>query len=125
MKKISQANLIIFFFVALFLVGSIYLFSIDQRYDSHKYAKGWWSLSFDNPKTNDLSFEIENFTSKSDFHWELLADNAQISEGDASIGHGKTQEIKIDADKAQSDKRMIIRISLGTDTKEIYKNISN
>lgn len=120
MQKLGQSKQIILFFTALFLVSSIYLFSIDSKYNSSKPEKDWWVVYFTDPKSDNLGFEIENFSSQKDFHWELLADKDKLSEGDVQINQGNKQEVLVNSDIA--DKKMSVRISNGQETKEIYKH---
>jgi len=124
MSKTNSNNRIIYFFLVLFLAGSAYLFAIDSRYNDPAYNSDWYAVSFVEPKSDRLDFVIENFSSRTDFHWELLADNAEsVSQGDIEINTGEKKELRIP--ETVSDKKVTIRVSTGDDTREIYKNIKN
>jgi hypothetical protein len=124
MRKINQSQQIIYFFLILFLASSIYLFAIDSRYTDPKYNHDWFALSFADPKSSKLNFTIENFSSQTNFHWEIITDNTNvISQGDITIKSGEKKELS--SSEIVSDKKMIVRVSDGTDTQEIYKNIKN
>lgn len=117
----KQAKIIIFIII-LFLSAAVYLFAIDSRYNDPKYNKSWFAVSFSDPKSNSLDFTIENFSQEANFHWELLANKDKVSEGDEQVNIGDTKEIKINS--AATGKKMIINVSSGGMTQEIYKNIS-
>ena len=121
-SKFSQSEKIIFFIVLLFIVGASYLFSIDSRYNNPQYNQDWFALSFSQPQTNNFDFTIENFTSQSDFHWEILTEEKKISEGFAIIAPRNKKEIKIEAD-IQEKGKITVRVSSPKETGEIYKNI--
>ncbi|MFA7209254.1 MAG: hypothetical protein WC120_03125 [Parcubacteria group bacterium] len=124
MLKINPTNRIIYFFLALFLASSAYLFAIDSRYNNPEYNTDWYAVSFTDPKSDRLDFAIENFSSRTDFHWEILADNTEkISQGDVEIKTGERKELSPLGNV--SDKKMTIRVSTGENVQEIYKNIRN
>ncbi|MDZ4384880.1 MAG: hypothetical protein U0944_00500, partial [Candidatus Moranbacteria bacterium] len=96
--------------------------AIDSRYNSPDYNTDWYAVSFADPKSDRLDFVIENFSSQTDFHWEILADNTEkISQGDVGIQTGEKKELSPLV--TVSDKKMTIRVSTSTDTQEIYKNM--
>ena len=111
-----QQKKIIIFISILFLISSVYLFTRNSQY---KNTDNWWALSFTDPKSDNLSFVIENFSTSPNFHWELFADKDKLSEGDAQIN---AEEKEVVIDNKVLDKKMTIRVSSGQETKEIYKN---
>lgn len=118
----QQQTKIIFFLLILFLASSVYLFSIDSDYNKSGNNNNWYALYFVNPKLDDLSFAIKNFSSETNFHWEVLADNKKLAEQDVVIATGEDQifsPTEVDAET----KKYIIRVSAGEITQEIYKNI--
>lgn len=120
----NQTQKIIIFFSILFLLSSIYLFSIDSRYNDPKYNKDWYSLSFIDPKSDSLDFSIENFSAKNDFHWEVLREKETVSEGDENIGAGQKRDISVSDFEIANDQKYTIRVTSGKDIREIYKNIN-
>ena len=123
MKNLNQSQKIIIFFSLLFLVGSIYLFSIDSRYNDPKYNKDWYSLSFTDPRSENLDFTIENFSAKTDFHWEVLAGKESVSRGDENIQTGEKKDISVSNFEMKDAQKYTIRVTAGKDVREIYKNI--
>jgi hypothetical protein len=119
----NQTTKIIIFFSVLFLVSSIYLFSIDSRYNDPKYNKDWYSLSFTDPKSGNLNFSIENFSAKNDFHWEVLREKETVSQGDENIQTGEKENITVPNFEMRDAQKYTIRVTSGKDVREIYKNI--
>ncbi|KKR22152.1 MAG: hypothetical protein UT50_C0001G0064 [Candidatus Moranbacteria bacterium GW2011_GWA2_39_41] len=116
----QQQTKIILFFIILFLASSIYLFTIDSRYNDSAYNKNWYSLSFVEPKTDSLNFTIENFSANTNFHWELLTGKEKIETGDVEVQTGEKKEIGLS--RIMTDQKMTVRVSSGDDIQEIYKN---
>lgn len=123
MFRINQSQQIIIFFLALFLISSIYLFGIDSRYKNPKYNTDWYAISFVDSRSDNLDFVIENFSKETTFHWELLEDKKIIFQDYAEIKSGEKKELN--SPKKLSDKKITIRVSAGDNTQEIYKNIAN
>jgi hypothetical protein len=118
----QQQTKIILFFLSLFLASSVYLFSIDSNYNKAGNNNDWYALYFTNPKSDDLSFAIKNFSSETNFHWEILADNKKIAEQNVSIQ--TDEELGFNPTAVDTEiKKYIIRVSAGNITQEIYKNI--
>lgn len=122
MKNLNQSQKILIFFGALFLISSIYLFSIDSRYNDPKYNKDWYSLSFVDPKSDNLNFAIENFSAETDFHWEILAGKELVSQGDENIQTGKKKDVSVSNFEMKDAQKYTIRVTSGKDVREIYKN---
>lgn len=123
MEKINQTKSITYFFLVLFLSGSAYLSVVDSRYDDPRYNSGWYAVSFTDPKSGKSDFTIENFSSRTDFHWEVLAGDERISQGDAAINSGEKKGF--DGLETVSGKKTTVRISNGESVQEIYKNITD
>ncbi|MDO8241135.1 MAG: hypothetical protein Q7T51_04115 [Candidatus Moranbacteria bacterium] len=115
-----QQTKIILFFIVLFLASSVYLFSIDSRYNDPTYNKNWYALSFVEPKSDSLNFAIENFSANINFHWELLAGKEKVETGNVEIQTGEKKEISLS--QIAADQKMTVRVSSGDATQEIYKN---
>lgn len=123
MKNLNQSQKIIIFFSLLFLVSSIYLFSIDSRYNDPKYNKDWYSLSFTDPKSENLNFTIENFSAKTDFHWEVMTGKEKLFQGDENIQTGEKKDVSVSNLVMKDDQKYTVRVTSGEDAREIYKNI--
>ncbi|HEX7586115.1 MAG TPA: hypothetical protein VF390_00545 [Patescibacteria group bacterium] len=113
-------NKIIIFFVALFLLSAIYLSYAEQKQADPNAGKNWWALSFVEPKSNSLSFTIENHSDKNNFHWQVLEEKNILDEGDISINKGDQTDIVVPTENI-SNKKIIIQVSDGKDKKDIYK----
>jgi len=119
-KFMTQKKLIIFISV-LFILCSSYLFFVSDRSLKSDAEKKWWALSFEDPKSDNLNFTVENHSAQNNFHWEIKADNQKISEGDVEIQTGETK--KIDPETKNNSGKISITVSTGSAKKEIYKNI--
>jgi len=122
MKNLNQSQKIIIFFSVLFLAGSVYLFSIDSRYNDPRYNEDWFALSFSDPESDSLDFMVENFSSQSGFRWEALRDGQEMGQGTVTVAPGEKKEIFFPYGK-ESDSRYVIRITGADGVQEIYKNI--
>jgi hypothetical protein len=113
---------IILLIILLFFLSSAWLFSISKRAIDPDYNKNFWTLSFSNPKNDDLNFVIENHSDRTDFHWEVLKDKEKLKEGDIKIEKGKNAQVQPSSAEPQSSSKITIRVSSGDQRKEIYKN---
>ena len=111
--------IIISTFCLLFLSISFLAYTGNKQQSSN-YSQNWWAVYFSDPKSQNLSFEIENHIADSNFHWEIFSDKNSISKGDITIKLGETKTIKTSQLAAQGKKTTII-VTNGKDKKEIYK----
>jgi len=105
----------------LFLISAVYLSWMEKRQADLNLNKNWWALSFDNPKSNDLSFTIENHSQKTNFHWEMISGSVKIKTGDAMIAGGATWTSNVQVNNLAG--KISIVVTSGSDKKEIYKNL--
>lgn len=117
----DQKKLIIFI-TLLFVLCSGYLFYVSGQGLRSDEGKNWWALYFEDPKSANLDFVIENHSNKENFHWEIKAANQKISEGDVEIKTGENKKIELDLSEAKNAK-ITVSVSGGGDKKEIYKNL--
>ena len=115
---------IILFLILFLIISFSYLAYVEKKQANLNYQKNWWVLSFDNPKDNTLNFSIENHSSKTNFHWEVLAEQDKIKEGDASIVKGATKNINLSEINIKDfeNKKISVKVSADNEMKEIYKN---
>lgn len=106
------------------MASSVYLFA---RSNNYKTVPNWWTLSFTDPKSNDLNFVIENFGDNANFHWELLQDRNKLFESDVQIKTGEKRELSPRDSETNSleNNKYTIWVSSNGETKEVYKNIRN
>lgn len=112
---------IVIFTVIFFLTSALFLAYTENKQSDENFQKDWWVLSFNNPKNDDLNFTIENHSQKTSFHWELISGMDTISGGDAKIAKGSTWTSNVQVENLTG--KIIIRVSDGSDKKEIYKNL--
>lgn len=111
----------IIIFLIIFLIASLfYLAYIEQ---SRRGEGNFWVLYFADPKGDNLSFVIDNYSDKNNFHWEVLIDKNKVTEKDAVISKGNKKIIDLVELKIENKKITII-VSDGENKKEIYKNIN-
>jgi hypothetical protein len=115
----SNNKKIIASLVTLFFISAIYLSWVEKKQADLDLNKNWWVLSFFDPKSNDLSFKIENHSQKNNFHWEEVSDSGIIREGDLTVANGESAMLDVQKDSLVG--KIIVRVSNGTDKKEIYK----
>jgi len=107
----------------LILVSSVYLSWVEKNQADLNLGKNWWTLSFDNPKSSDLSFTIESHSNKNTFHWTVLtAGKTILKEGDATIQKGSVADINLNDQELNIVGKIMIDVTNGMDKKEIYKN---
>jgi len=114
-KKIILATIL------LSLISAVYLSWMEKRQADLNLNKNWWVLSFDNPKSNDVSFAIENHSQKTDFHWEIFSGNVKIKAGDAVVANGTIWTSNVQVNNLAG--KISIIVTNGADKKEIYKNL--
>jgi len=119
--NMQQQIKIILFFLSLFLLSSVYLFAIDSRYNNPKNNSSWYAIFFNQAKSNSLDFTIENFSSQTNFHWELLSNKEKIASGDTEIETNAKETITL-PEKSEEKTKYTVRVSAGNLTQEIYKN---
>ena len=87
------------------------------------YNSDWWAIYFENPKSQDLNFIVENHSLKNNFQWKIIEKEkiVIVKEGRLEISHGETKKISVDF-QAEINEKIIIQVSNNNEIKEIYKN---
>lgn len=111
---------IIFTIIFLFLISAVYLSWTETRQFDPNLNKNWWVLSFSDPKSDNLSFTIENHSAKNNFHWEVISGSDKIKEGDMNMDKGSINDIDLSSINNSSGK-ISVDVTRGSDMKEIYK----
>ncbi len=116
----KKENGIILSLIVFITVSFLYLAYTEQKQcDLNSYNV--WELYFEDPKSDDLNFVIENHSLKTNFHWKVSIDTEKFKEGDAKITKG--QSVKIDLSNLEFiNKKITIIVINGDEKKEIYKN---
>lgn len=112
---------IILFLIILFILSSAYLFYVAKNFNDPSYQKNWWAVYFEDPKSDNLNFIIENHNDNVNFHWDILDGNNKVEEKDILINKGEIKNIKLNSFKSSAGK-VTIQVTLGDQKKEIYKN---
>lgn len=117
----TMNNKFIILATTFFLLSSFIFLSVVERKEADINAKNVWLLYFENPKSNSLNFTIENHSTETNFHWQILSDKSPANQGDVDIKPGETKTIPVlQADVA--NKKITIVVTAGNNKKEIYKN---
>lgn len=114
---------IILFLIVLFILSSTWLFHSSNNFLDPNNGKNWWSVYFSDPKSNDLTFTIENHSNNNNFKFEILSDKEKIKEDEINIKKGEIYSINEKFEGAYKSKKITVRVITGNETKEIYKNL--
>jgi hypothetical protein len=106
---------------ALIIFLAISFFYLAYTEQKQLNSGDWWALYFENPKSDNLNFVIENHSDKTNFHWEIMAEKEKMKEGNVNITKGDKKSIDI-SDLNISNKKITVLVSSGDEKKEIYKN---
>lgn len=105
----------------LLFLCAIYLSLAEREQADLNVNKNWWTLAFNNPKSSDLSFAIENHSDKNNFHWEILNENGEkLDAGEIMIAKGSAWTANV---QSAGNGKVTISASNGADKKDIYKNL--
>jgi hypothetical protein len=117
-----QQRKIIFLIIISFVLSASFLLYTAKNFNDPDYNKNWWAVYFENPKTNDLNFVIENHSDKNNFHYVVLAGSDKFEENDVLLAKGETKSIKLQNSNPKENKKVTIQVISGGIKKEIYKN---
>lgn len=116
----TTSRTIIITIALLFICSFSFLAYTGWKQQRADYSRSWWTLSFNDPKSHDLTFTIENHSDQTDFHWEIFLDKTSISKGDAIISIGETKSIPAIANDV-AGRTVTIKVSTPKGSKDIYK----
>ena len=105
----------------IFLLLSFGFLAWTENKQQSPASQNWWVVSFSNPKDNSLDFVIENNSNDTAFQYEILEDKNSIKKDTVEIAKGTKKEIPVTIENTE-DKKITIRVSAGSDRKEIYKS---
>lgn len=120
-EKINSQKLVIISIVSFFVLSSFWLFLTSKKYMNPDHNSDWWSIYFENPKNQDLTFVIENHSLKNAFQWKVFDKEIVVREGSVEIPKGETKKISVDF-QAEINEKIIVRVSADNEIKEIYRN---
>lgn len=102
---------------------SIVVLTFSENALKNEEASGSWTLSFENPRDNSLTFNIANYSANQTFDWKIYSGNRLIKEGTTNVANNETatEDIKAPAETANQEKYVIRVTSENGQIKEIYK----
>jgi hypothetical protein len=107
-------------FVVLFAASALFLsFTVERNLDPDA-GKNWWALAFDSPKSESLSFFIENHGSGTGFSYAVLQDKATLDTGTIDIAKGARKDIFVPAEAGTGRITVTVTDASGK-KKEIYR----
>ncbi len=117
-----MSNKIIIISTTLFLLVSFIFLSVEEKKQADINTKNVWMTYFLAPKDSSLNFSIENHSSHTNFHWQILSDKDVSKEGDVTVSLGKTVTIPVTLSPTDSaGKKITISVTTDGEKKEIYK----
>jgi hypothetical protein len=116
----NQTSKLIYSILLLFVLSSIFLFWKSDQGLNPDYQKDWWSVYFAYAKNTGLSFIIENHSANDNFSWEIISGKDTIKKSDVAVARGEKKNIEIDSSNLTN--KIIVRVSDGKTSQEIYKN---
>lgn len=117
----KKYNLIIASTIVLFIICGFFLAYTGTKALNPSNSKTWWTVYFTNPKSNNFNFSIENHSTSTSFHWEIISGSQTLQQGDEKISNNQTKNIATAA-KAEINKKISVVVTSEKDKKEIYKN---
>ncbi|MEI6587894.1 MAG: hypothetical protein WCO05_03005 [Candidatus Moraniibacteriota bacterium] len=117
---------IIILSVTIFLLVSFIFLGHEERKQVDPAGKNsWWTVYFENPQSQDLTFTIKNTGKTKKFHWkEKVRDNdLPLREADVTVSAGQKSTIPLSSNDSKVGERIILEISdESNNKKEIYKS---
>ncbi len=113
--------------IVLLFLSFVFLDLSEQKQTDPTGKNGWWAIYFEDPKSQDLSFTIENNGKAKKFHWKetRTSDGAIIKEATISIPTGGKSTIPLSLDTDTKGEKIVLEVSdENGGTKEIYKNFN-
>lgn len=116
---------IILLAVFLMLASFIYLAAREIHFADYKTGGQTWFLYFNEARSNDLSFTIENYSQHQNFTWSLYLDNDKIQEDSGEIISGSQKIITPNINLPDiGGKKITVKVTADKDEKDIYKFIT-
>ncbi|MCX6761915.1 MAG: hypothetical protein NTY33_03710 [Candidatus Moranbacteria bacterium] len=125
-NNLSGEKKIIYVVSALLLLSFIFLGFSEKKQTDPAGKTGWWAVYFENPKSPNLTFTIENNGKTKKFHWKEIAEDNTIVEGaDISVPTGQKNTIPLVDATVPKGAKIIIEVSdEAGGKKEIYKTLN-
>lgn len=115
-------NKLIIFATSFFLLISFAFLATVEKRQADINTKNIWMIYFETPRDNSLNFIIENHSTSTNFHWQVLSEKSVAKQGDVIINLGETKTIPVSLSDTANKKNTII-LTTGEEKKEIYKSL--
>lgn len=114
-------------FAGIFLLCFVVLSMFEYRAFHDSYAQAW-RVAFTDPMGDGLTFEVENDTSSTNFHYTVFSDGRTAGEGDITVPENGTEQFSaenlVGKDVSLSGRVRIVVENKQGDKREIYKALS-
>lgn len=117
---LNQNKKIIIFIIILLFVSSVSLFFFEGYY-KNTTGGDWWAVYFNDPKSKDLNFTIENRGASDDFVWELWLGDKKVQEGKERIA--EKDKKSVETTQGTYKGKISVKVLSGGEKREIYKNL--
>ncbi|MEP7162635.1 MAG: hypothetical protein ABI747_02625 [Candidatus Moraniibacteriota bacterium] len=118
----SQKTLIVWGAV-FFLVSAGFLFWKNNSELDPDAGKNWWVISFVHPEDpGDLSFSIENHSTKREFRYQVFTQDGTLTQGSVELETGSQESIMV-IERASTATRTRVLVETGPEKKEIYRSV--
>ena len=121
-NNMGQEKKIIYFLITLFVLSSGWLFWVNERGMDPNYQKNWWVVYFQDPKSENLNFTIENHSDKNNFRWEVLSGGSILQSAEFAIPKGQSKGFLVNVPNRED--KITVSVSDGEKKKDIYKNFT-
>lgn len=115
--KIAHQHTALFLTIALLILASFSFLAWTESVQRDPRNTSWWSLSFDNPLTDNLSFTIENFSPHQEFNYVITPQNEKEISGTMTIPQGTRKTMTVPAQLRAAT----ITVTTAADTKSLKK----
>lgn len=117
-KKIFTSITLLALFTSFF-----YLAWLEKAEQDYNYNKNWWAVYFENPKSDNLDFFVENHSNKTNFRYVIFLEKNKISENDFVLQKNEQKRFPVTSNDIKN-KKITIQITSENQQKEIYKIIN-
>jgi len=108
--------------IILIIASFFYLSYKESAIEKHAGRNQGWFLYFNDPKSRDLSFTVENYEEGKEFKWALYLDKDKIQEGSEFISFDSKKSVSPEFNLPETDRmKFTIEVTDGKEDKKINK----
>jgi hypothetical protein len=118
-------KIIILSVTTFLLVSFIFLGYEERRQINPTGRNSWWTVYFENPQAQDMTFTIKNTGKARKFHWKekVKGNDLPLREADITVPAGQKSTIPLSGNDSRVGEQIILEISdESNNKKEIYKS---